>query len=796
MATRFIPSDPLFPLQWHLHNTGTVKGAVAGFDINVLPVWPDYTGKGRLVGIFDEGMDETHPDLVANYRADLGWDFIDDRPGGQARADLDNHGVAVAGLIAASAHNDIGGVGVAWDAQFTMHYFKLRDVDESLYEAFWRSSEKMVAQGIEIANHSWGPGVPFYVDGSDQQEVHGIGRYLANTGREGLGMVVTFSAGNERLDGMNTNYDASTTMPWVIVVGASDQSGGMAVYSTPGANVLISAPGSMPASIVSTDRQGTDGYNTKPGTAGDYTNTEESYFNGTSAASPIAAGVVALMLEANSGLGYRDVQEILAYSARRATFLDRDHQKAYNGAHDWNGGALLVSHNFGFGHIDAHAAVRLAESWHKVSTLANLVIEDGEVAQRELTVEAGEQATVTADFSADNRVEHMLVHVDLEAEQLGQVTLELISPDGTASWLLYEPKPYVDDDDGEVYPLPVDLEFTHSTVQNWGEDLAGTWTLRLSNGEEGDTVHLKNWSIQAFTAGQVGSDGVQIFTDEFARFVDEEAERTVLDAANGRTLNAAAVTSDVVFDLSGGVSAIGETEIHLADPGAFSHLVSGDGNDILIGNEADNILMPGRGYNHVDGGAGLDVLRLIGESGNYSVNAHGEMLAVHSHALWNGGVDYVHGVELLHFADRVMLTHVPELHGPDLFDEASYLLQNPDVAQAVAAGWLGSGRQHYEQWGESEGRNPNSLFSEAWYLAQYADVAQAVEEGAVSSGFAHYSQWGWTEGRAPSTWMNTAEYLQAYPDVEAAGVEPLQHYLMYGIHEGRMINALNVDAWI
>jgi len=78
------------------------------------------------------------------------------------------------------------------------------------------------------------------------------------------------------------------------------------------------------------------------------------------------------MLEANKGLGYRDIQEILAYSSSRATFLDREVDRAFNGSKDWNGGALLASHDFGYGHIDAHAAVRMAESWMKTSVVGNL----------------------------------------------------------------------------------------------------------------------------------------------------------------------------------------------------------------------------------------------------------------------------------------------------------------------------------------------------------------------------------------------------------------------------------------
>lgn len=796
-ARNLFPSDPLFPLQWHLHNTGTTPGSVAGHDINVLPVWTDYTGTGRLVGVADDGMDDTHPDLVANYRADLAWDAHLNEPGARARQDDEAHGVPVAGLIAATAFNGLGGVGVAWGAEFTMYRLGLGLPDPEGQDTFAIAAEKMLASGVEISNNSWGARLSLLETGSKQVGIHDIGRDMAQHGRGGLGIVTLFSSGNERAGAQDANDKATTSMPWIIAVAASDQAGGITSYSSPGASVLITAPGAEPATMVTTDRQGVDGYNRSPGTDGDYTTTQESYFTGTSAAAPVAAGVVALMLEANSGLGYRDVQEILAYSARRATFLDQDTDKAYNGASDWNGGALLASHDFGYGHIDAHAAVRLAESWAKVGTMSNLVVEQGNVAQRALTVEAGQQATAMASFAANYRVEQITVTVSLETENLQEVTLELISPDGMVSRLLNRPPHYHvrDPESGEEVFLPKELDYTFNTVLNWGADLDGVWTLRLSNSTYGATVQLNDWSIQAYTAGHVGGDGVQIFTDEYARFAEEDPGRSVLDAGNGATLNAAAVTGDVRFDLAGGPSSIHDQEIRLNDVNAFRNLVSGDGNDILIGNGSGNILMAGRGNNEVDGGAGLDVMRLIGEFSNYAIEHQGDVVSVRSETLSGGGIDTIRNVELLHFSDRVVLTRKPTDIGPNLFDEASYLGQNPDVAAAVSAGLIASGLQHYAKWGAAEGRNPNALFDESWYLAQNPDVAQAVESGTFASGLQHYRAWGWSEGRAPSAWMDTSAYLRDNPDVEAAGVDPLQHDLQYGAHEGRVIVALGADLW-
>src|SRR5213075_877092 len=114
-----------------------------------------------------------------------------------------------------------------------------------------------------------------------------------------LGINIVFAAGNGG-SGDNVNYHNFQNDPYVITVAATDTYGHVASYSTPGAALLISAPGTAKTD----DRVGADGYSTS-----DYIN-----ISGTSYAAPYVSGVVALMLQANHYLGYRDVQDILAYS--------------------------------------------------------------------------------------------------------------------------------------------------------------------------------------------------------------------------------------------------------------------------------------------------------------------------------------------------------------------------------------------------------------------------------------------------------------------------------------------------
>ena len=646
-----LPTDPLFGVQWHLYNTGQIAGAVAGYDINVIGVWPDYNGQGVLIAAMDSGFDESHPDLAANYLADLSWDLTLNKSGASpvtSDSSDDDHGTPVAGLAVAVGNNSIGGVGVAWGANIIGYRTAATDDDGiSLFAVDFRTFvTKLLEANAAISTNSWG-------DSSDQAAFVDGAQELATSGRGGLGVITLFSAGNGREEGSNTNYEPTSNIPFTISVAASKADGLITSYSTPGASVLVSAPGSDPASIVSTDRQGDLGYNALKGEAGDYTNAPGSEFNGTSASAPIAAGVVALMLQANPNLGWRDVQEILVYSSRRAIFLDQAADTvSINHAKDWNGGGLATGYDFGFGNIDALAAVRLAESWQKTSTTGNQMLIDGTVGESRLIVGAGQEASATAMFNAGNRVEQVTVTVDLQSARMQDVSLTLISPDGTRSLLIDQPQ--LSTKEGEPIEPPTELNFTYNTVRNWGESLEGVWTLELANAQTGDVVTLNNWSIRAYSA-QASTGTTQVFTNEFANFIALDSDRISISSANGSIINAAAVSADSVLDASIGLSNIGGNAVTLTAAEAFTALITGDGADVIIGNSLNNLLMGGRGNNILDGKAGEDQALYIGGRSLYNVQKLSDGYQITSNVISGGGTDSVFNVEHFNFGTTSLL---------------------------------------------------------------------------------------------------------------------------------------------
>jgi len=649
--TPLIPTDPLFKDQWHLHNTGQIPGGTHRNDVNVIGVWPDYNGKGVLIAAMDDGFDESHPDLAANYRADLSWDLTLNRAGANPVKAIDNHGTAVAGLAVALGNNSIGGLGVAWGANLIGYRTGATDRGD-LLENFQTYVTKLLQANAVISTNSWGPALSAFDQQAAQPGYLASAQELTVSGRNGLGVITLFSGGNDRAVGFNTNYDPTNNIPYAISVAAAKADGLITSYSTPGSSVLVTAPGSDPSSIVTTDRQGALGYNELEGEAGNYTNTPGSEFNGTSAAAPIAAGVVALMLQANPNLGWRDVQEILVYSSKRAVFLEQARDTvSINQAKDWNGGGLATGYDFGFGNIDAKAAVRLAESWEKTNTSSNLVNVAGTVGESKLTVDAGQEARATAAFNVNNRVEQVTVTVDLQTTRLQDVSLTLISPNGTRSLLIDQPRPL--DTEDKPAELPTQLQYTLSTVRSWGESLQGNWTLELKNAQTGSVVTLNNWSINAFSA-DASTGTTQVFTDEFAAFAALDPGRTSISAANGSILNAAAVSAGSALDASGGLSNIGGHAVTLTTPEAFTTLITGDGNDTLIGNALNNHLMGGRGNNLLDGGAGFDMAHYIGGRSMYRVEVSQDGFVVHSDVLSGGGTDRLVSIEAFSFGSTAL----------------------------------------------------------------------------------------------------------------------------------------------
>src|SRR5262249_37420569 len=144
-------TDDLVNQQWHLRNRAIEAGSA-----NVEPAWAITRGAGIVIGIVDDGVQSTHPDLAANYVASLSYDFrdhdVDASPvtSGVCGVSADCEGTLAAGVAAARGDNGFGGSGVAHLAALAGIRIggQMSDVDEAA--AFLHRLD-----AVQIENHSW-----------------------------------------------------------------------------------------------------------------------------------------------------------------------------------------------------------------------------------------------------------------------------------------------------------------------------------------------------------------------------------------------------------------------------------------------------------------------------------------------------------------------------------------------------------------------------------------------------------------------------------------------------------------
>ena len=482
------PDDPLLYLQWYI-DRGSTPGA--DVDLNVRPVWDGgggrgYSGAGVHVGVFDSLVERDHSDLAGNYDASLELDGLGYQFTGSG------HGTAVAGIIAA-ARNGIGMTGIAYGATLTSMPVLFSD-SVSLSD-FGQAMAH--ARDFDVINMSFGGINPF--DSFEMRQsfqAHSLlYRDAAENGRGGLGTVLVQASGNSRDGYLDANLSGFQSQRYNLVVAAVDSHGLVTDYSSEGANVLVCAPSNgdfYGLWVATTDRVGLDGYN--DGTNPPWDPVPDDYttrFGGTSAAAPMITGVVALMLEANPELGWRDVRDILAITARHVgtaigadpVFPEKQFTWSVNGDDAINGTGLHFNQNYGFGLADALAAVRLAETWPQTRTSDNEVSRQATSTGDQVIPEDGIHA-LTVDFTiaAGVTAENVTVNIDLTHGMARELDIRLVSPDGTQSILfLHEGFPYSIYGTGGTAWAP----WTFNTNQFMGECATGIWHLVITDNQGG-----------------------------------------------------------------------------------------------------------------------------------------------------------------------------------------------------------------------------------------------------------------------------------------------------------------------
>ena len=620
IRTKHEPNDPSYFKQTYL------------WDIGFNNIWKEYSGKGVKVAIYDQGFVPKHDDLEIEkdtYYSEYDHPYFK----------FGQHALMVGSIIGAKTNNGIGMTGIASNASITSHQLPFGES---------KKISMKFALKYDIVNNSWGSRE--LTLNQDEYPVHYD--YLNSeiedaviSGRNGLGTSIVFASGNSNLIGHDSNADYTHQSPFVINVGGYMDSPYQSLFlekklysfPTQSANILVAAPTTNIVTLMGRDLN----FDEDVGLSATSSNANS---HGTSFAAPIVSGIIALMLEANPNLGFRDVKTILALSAHPTG------NNISNGAKFFNGGGFVFNRKYGFGVVNADRAVKLAESWttknnfskmkiiseHSSSFLQAINSEDIKVSG-----EPAKRFTLNKTINSDIEIESLTVELKATfPEILSHIDIDLISPYGTRVELLNRfgyskilNKSFIESNQNHI-------NWKFSTQNLLGEHYRGDndWrievivygdstptlaeALKKITGEKADQTHmlLQFFNIKMF--GKQLSHQTQelfyspvVFTDAFSSkkitFNDKEISSRMYIAENSdfEIINLSMMESGI----STQIDLTCKTDSFLKDQKLYLHpnhkihiIKGGDSNDIMIGNDGDNIFFPARGNDVITTGKGSD----------------------------------------------------------------------------------------------------------------------------------------------------------------------------------------------
>ncbi|XP_061637522.1 proprotein convertase subtilisin/kexin type 7 isoform X2 [Phyllopteryx taeniolatus] len=462
-----------------------------GMDINVTGIWErNITGVGVTVVVVDDGVQHTHQDLKPNYSPEGSYDLNSNDPDPMPHPDVhsdNHHGTRCAGEIAAVPNNSFCAVGVAYGSKVA----GIRVLDGPLTDSLEAIAFNKHYQVNDIYSCSWGPDD----DGHTVDGPHPLGKAALQhgviAGRRGFGSIFVVASGNGGQFNDNCNYDGYANSIYTITIGAVDENGRMPFYAEECASMLavtFSSGGNKLRSIVTSDWSMQQGRGCTEG------------HTGTSAAAPLAAGMVALMLQVRPCLSWRDVQHIITFTATKC-----------DNSSDWreNGAGFHHSHQHGFGLLNAWKLVNAAKVWEPVPFLVSY---QSSVIEKKVSIplyprELVHTWTVTAAdlaLSGMQTLEHVAVTVTINHPCRGNLEIVLFCPSGIPS--VIGARRAIDRDSGGY------RDWTFSTVRCWGESAHGQYHLKISDHKEplsqqcANMGELKQWKLTLYGSSMTSKE--------------------------------------------------------------------------------------------------------------------------------------------------------------------------------------------------------------------------------------------------------------------------------------------------
>jgi kexin len=185
-------------------------------------------------------------------------------------------------------------------------------------------------------------------------------------------------------------------------------------------------------------------------------------FGGTSASSPMVAGVICLLLNVRPDLTWRDVQAIIVSSSSP---IDPT-------SNTWktNGAGRSFSHSYGFGKIDTERIIETARSWKLLAPPVYLDSGLFVVSSQNGTVSATQSITFEIEATIDISIEHIILFFDVNIRRRGDLAVQVVSPSGMESRMVEK--------HGDLKP---DMVWTTSSNACWGESSLGVWKIVFTN---------------------------------------------------------------------------------------------------------------------------------------------------------------------------------------------------------------------------------------------------------------------------------------------------------------------------
>eukprot|EP00092_Neocalanus_flemingeri_P004458 GFUD01004797.1.p1 GENE.GFUD01004797.1~~GFUD01004797.1.p1 ORF type:complete len:1325 (+),score=279.92 GFUD01004797.1:106-4080(+) len=460
-------NDPMWKDMWYLNRKDDLTMMVEG-------AWKlGVTGSGVTVTIVDDGIEKDNPDLIRNYDPLASTDRNDNDSDPSPRYDISNtndHGTRCAGVVSATSNNSVCGVGIAFNAKIG----GIRMLDGQITDAVEAKSLSFNQDHIDIYSNSWGPP-------DDGETLKGPGKLASRAlqqgiqrGRSGKGSIYVWASGNGgMLD--DCNCDGYAASIFTIAVSSTNETGANPSYSEECSAILATtySGGTIPdRKIVTTD------INHKC----------TSDHSGTSASAPMAAAIIALSLEINLELTWRDVQHIMVRTSRPGNLK----------ALDWNvnGVNRRVSHSYGYGLMDAESMVKLARRWNSVPSQQSCEVTspDYYTPYPYKSIPAKGNISIELDVNSCpgvRNLEHVVSRISVTAGKWrGDLKIILRSPSGTHSTLLnYR---MID------FSSSGFINWPFMTTHSWGESSNGKWILEIHNYDGALEAKFSGWSLNLF----------------------------------------------------------------------------------------------------------------------------------------------------------------------------------------------------------------------------------------------------------------------------------------------------------